>query len=1308
MIGRACPNLLLVIGVRIVALAICALFCGGDAISAEIEIRLRLAWGSGAQSPQKWHGKITVAGAKLESLQPLGVEADEAAALRLVGDAIVVAPLLPRAFDGCDVTVRGEESAQVRFEFHSSPSDSLPAKTIDVPLAKLQRGSVREPLDASGGFVLAQRSPGDQLRVRFERDHLVFGPNEPFSLKLQADLKPEAAQAAVTVDARLVRVGSTDVLWQTSLPFDPAATGPMPIDLITPADEGAYRLVLVAAHRPAGLAERLMAWDHPAVLATRHVDFVVIDPARRSPRLTGEWQVVETIDPASSRWSQRLPQWAAFEKIPGIVAPRPLGNVKPTPVAASTLGMVELPAAAGAELAWQAYTLPVRETGQPYAVELDIPRGLRQHLAVSVIEPDAAGRVQTFGRDWGVYSDSQFTSADSANTVVPHRLVFWPRTQSPILLVANRSAERPVQYGKIRLLRRTTFEASADVMAQSDQAASAAPARLIAAYIGTPRFADSLGGAEELDSVSKLSVDGWETFLQGATRLAQQLRAAGYNAAVMAIAADGASLAPLPSLGSSPRFDSGLLASHGDDPVRKDILEAMLRVFDREGLRLVPTIQLAAPLPKLEELRAAGDSRLTGVAWIGPDGRDWRERRQSAEATAPHYNLLNADVRAGLGEVVDELLTRYGDHPSFAGVSLQISGNGYGLLPGLAWGMDDATARQFSDAAHIDLPGIGDDRFQQRAELVLKSHLAPWKLWRQEQVTQFYADLAGRVTRQRSDMQLVLCTEDLFNGEETAPKLRQAVNGRGSLDDVLGEQGFNPSHLAATPGIALLRARRIGDEASVDRRAVDVRINAAVELDHAVASYPQSGELLYHVAAPLRLPSFDAESPFGADKTQLAMQIASVPAGDDARRALVSALASRDFALVAEGGATVYQVDDEQYSELRRLFQELTPVGADVRTERRQPVTVRVYRESAATTICLINESPWPVGVTAPLECDAATAWRQLGQAAETATDSGAKAGVTGVLPAEGEQWIANLPPYGVTARRFDARHVHIGAFKPKVADEAKTALAARVAEIEQRLRSLDEQRAYAELQNPGFETAGPNGGALGWQPRVGEAGAVAFESSPGSTGEVALHLHSEDALGVAAQSQMFAMPATGQLVISARVRTTDLTPDAQLYAWMEYESAGALRQRCAPRVSGPKVSGEWTECEFALDDLPLGGGGQMRIHFHLAGRGDVWVDDVRLSDLWFPKERRGEMFKRLYAANTALDEGQLVDCQRLVEAYWARHLLEYVPAGEIAARAPISVASRPDETASPPTAAEGDDKAFGRRIRGIVPRMLR
>lgn len=1298
MLGQGCPLLSHRAGVRCFAAIIVAAWfaLGGSCALAEVvEARLRFQW-SGS-SPQRWSGAITVADGEFAELQPLGTEADEAAALRLDGRRIIVQPLVRRMNDGCDVTIRADETALVTLLLHTE--QNAQGQPQQFALGDLMKERRHAALDDFGGIVTIAPTPGDTLRVHIQRDHLVFNPGEPISFAVEPRL-PIAGGETVTLETRLQRIHSSEILWQATAPYDPKAPAQLPIELQAPTAEGAYRLHLSLVKRSAGIAARLSPWDKGAELASRFVGFVVVDPQARLPRLVDRWDEVSTIDATSSSWWQRFPQWTQVEKLPGFTTPRPLGNVKPL---ISPLGhsFVELPPTSPADdHAWQAYLLPVRDVGQPHSVEIEVPRSMRQHLAISVIEPDAAGRVHAFGRDWGVSTEGAATETKTeekhdGKSVDVHRIVFWPRTKSPAVVIANRSHQHGALYGKIRLLRQETVLLSAE-----PHAAPAKP-RIAAAYIADPRFANAFGARGEHDG--NRSVDSWHTFLTTANRLTQQLHAAGYNGAVISIAADGASLAPVAGLGNSPRFDSGLLASTGDDPLRKDILEVLFRIFDREGLTLTPAIELAAPLPALEALRTADAP--DAIAWRGADGRTWHENVAPESAVAPHYNLLQVPVQQELLNLSRRLAARYDAHPSWGGMAIQLHGAGYGVLPGLPWGMDDETALAFAEQTGLPTPLAGDDRCQQRAALLLGEQLPQWKTWRRAQTTAFYRMLAQTLAARRPDGRLILCTEELFAGPEAAERLRQAIAGRATLNDVIEETGVDLPALATSPGIELLRPRRISGEASVDATAADLRINQSSELDQLFAQHPACGEQFFHVPAPLRLPSFDAQSPFGAEQTRFETNIASTSSGEAALRPLTTSLTARDFTMIVAGSDQFPLAGNAAHRDALRIFQELPSVAGDVRTERRQPVTMRIYREAESTTICLVNESPWPVELKIPLQVDGTLVWRRLGidpaiDPAKVAADPA----LTGTLATPAKEWTTTLPPYGIQARRYSSRIVKVGAWTPSLGPDAQIALARRVADFEQRMARLDDERPYDQLQNPDFELAGEAGQMLGWQPRIGAAGIVdlAEETEP-VTGR-SLHLKSEDALGVAVQSHLFPIPSTGQMLVRARIRSADLEPTAQLYAWFEYQAGGATRQRYMALGVERQVDGQWHDYEFSADDLPMASDGQMRIQFHLVGHGEAWVDDVRLYDLRFTKDQRFQISKRLYAAKTALDDGQLMDCQRLIDGYWPRLFVEQTT--------PAAIAAKPAETPAgvvpDPDSATNDGKGLGPRLRDMVPRILR
>jgi hypothetical protein len=349
----------------------------------------------------------------------------------------------------------------------------------------------------------------------------------------------------------------------------------------------------------------------------------------------------------------------------------------------------------------------------------------------------------------------------------------------------------------------------------------------------------------------------------------------------------------------------------------------------------------------------------------------------------------------------------------------------------------------------------------------------------------------------------------------------------------------------------------------------------------------------------------------------------------------------------------------------------------------------------------LINESRWPVAVELPLESDSDLVWRQLGIDSQTTASSAstpANETTRGSLPRGAQKLTITLPPFGLHARRYSSRSMRVGAFTPQVAEYAQDDMARRVVEIEQRMISLNVERPYTELENPQFELVDDKGRLRGWQPRMGPRGAVDVDADPAHPGGRAVHLRSEDTLGVAVQSHLFAIPATGQIVVRAKIRAAELQPGAQLYAWIEYESAGAMRQRYVS-LGDQTLATTWTECEFAVDDLPLAAG-KMRVQFHLTGSGQAWVDDVRLYDLRFADAQRVELSKRLLGAKAALEDGQLMDCQRLVDGYLPRRLVEHVP--------PPALAAKPDAAAVAIKPEEAPQKGIGPRIRGMVPRILR
>src|SRR2546423_8976903 len=138
-----------------------------------IDARVRIAWGGG--EARSWQGTIRLTEGKLSELTPLGLEPDTPGSLLLVdGTTVRVGARSPRSYDGFDVRVQAPANAllQVRLGADAAASGT----SVEVPISKIVRDFTQLDLDERKNRLLAQRSPGDALRVSFTYPSLIFAP----------------------------------------------------------------------------------------------------------------------------------------------------------------------------------------------------------------------------------------------------------------------------------------------------------------------------------------------------------------------------------------------------------------------------------------------------------------------------------------------------------------------------------------------------------------------------------------------------------------------------------------------------------------------------------------------------------------------------------------------------------------------------------------------------------------------------------------------------------------------------------------------------------------------------------------------------------------------------------------------------------------------------------------------------------------------------------------------------------------------------------------------------------------------------
>src|SRR5262245_54931863 len=669
---------------------------GLRAIAAElVDVRVRIAWGGG--EARSWQGTIRLSEGKLSELTPLGLEPDTPGSLLLVDPTTVrVAARSPRSYDGFDVRVQAPSNALLRVQLGADAAAG--GQSVEVPVTRIVRDFTQLDLDERKNRLLAQRSPGDALRVNFSYPSLIFAPGEKFQLDVQPQQLELSAGATYLLSAALCPARTEENSWSEEHEVkleEPNVARQVHLTVPLPEQEGVYDLRL--SLYPKRLTSSIVRGK---AIATRKVQLVVVSPVKQGNAPTGAWQSAFEIDPANPKWWERMAVLPSWTRLP--TAPRPVESGPATTRVHMGRTWVELP-----RHAWQAYPLSITTPGAPHVVEVEYPSDLEQTLSISLVEPNAAGYVGPIGLDSGI--DVPQPAAGHKAGVRRHRLLCWPQTRTPYLLLVNRSEERNATFGKIDI------QAGPWSLPPLSIPTSNFATRTLAAYYDKPLFAENFTGAEALDPTSLRGFDDWLTFTSSGLRLVETLQHSGHNALILTAACEGSAIYPSRMLEPTPKYDSGAFFESGQDAVRKDVLELLFRLCDRSGLALIPGVQFAGPLPALEAIRQSDGADAVGLEPVGPDGRSPASRNRGLATNGVYYNALDDRVQKAMTAVVAELAERYGHHASFGGVAVQLSAEGYALLPDETCSLDDVTVARFLAESKEELPAgiqqVPDERW---------------------------------------------------------------------------------------------------------------------------------------------------------------------------------------------------------------------------------------------------------------------------------------------------------------------------------------------------------------------------------------------------------------------------------------------------------------------------------------------------------------------------------------------------------------------------------------------------------------------
>lgn len=1238
-------------GLLLTLLCAAACCCANKVTAAELDLRLRIAWGGGDAC--SWQGVIELSEGTLDAVQPLGLEADSPGALQLASSqSLRIFPRTPRTYDGCDLHVVAPADAVLRVKLF--PAGTAGGEFIELTLDKLKQGFHSLNLDQQRNRLLVQRAPGDALRVNLSRDHLIYAPGEKFSCEVIPNAFPLTPNTAYILSAALVeaRGGRERNRLDLEIKSDEhgAASTVAAAEMGLPFDEGVYDVVFSLYLKR--LTTPLLRGKP---ILERRVQLVVIDPVLRTPPGTSDWKTTWEIDPANPKWWERMTRIPTLPKLPGLTT-EPLSNG--TAVTQTHLGRtwVELPTGV-----WQAYPLSVEDIGRPHVLQVEYPSDLPQSLGISIVEPNAAGQVVPIGLDSGV--DVSPPAAGSTPKVLRHRLIFWPQTKAPVVLLTNRRTGQGAWFGKISL------QAGPVTLPPLRLPPTNVAQRMFASCLERPLIAENFSAGEALDPATGRTLDDWVTFYLATTRLVEYLQHTGSGAIMLPVLCEGSSLYPSQLLEPTPRYDTGLFFESGQDPLRKDVLELLLRVCDRAGVQCIPTLQFNTPLPELERQRLLDPTNAIGLEPLGIDGRPIIARRPPRRGLAPYYNPLDTRVQQAMQHVVQELASRYGEHPSLTGIGLQLGPETFALLSDEQSGCDTRTLLAFQQQTGVTLSELQPQHPNWRLEAtttIRTTSRVAWLQWRSQQIAGFYRQLQQTVEQHHPGGKLFVLPGELLASRPIQFALRPVLPAHDQAAAAFAALGFDPRQFAADKSIVLPLPQRIAPE-FVGLSTAYQAWGQSTDLPAIFTGAAYSTQVAIEPAS-LALPSFDQVSPFGAEQTRLWLVPQLVRSDEMHRERFVHAISTNDTRLLIDGGWMVPLGQEEAMSSLRKVFRRLPDEPFQTAQPRngigsQQPVVVRTLTRRGKTYFYVTNDSPWPVTV----EVD----WQSAGKVTIEPYSSQREASST--TQGTRTTWTVRLEPYDLIGGEIANAQATIETWRTTLPDDAADDLREQVRQLRYRANALRSPQPKEVLSNPSFELTSETGELKGWVHAQGPQVNAELDIQLPMQGKQSLHLQStRDPAGRPApawvRSEPIPVPNTGRLSVVAHLRNTDPVRQPRLRLAIEGKLDGQPYYRWSNvglsedgKPLKVQLQSEWASYRFPLTDLPLSGLTDLRIGFDLMDEGEVWIDDIQVYDLWFDDHERDELLKSIASADFQLNAGQLVPCQRFLESYWPQYLRNHV-----------------------------------------------
>jgi hypothetical protein len=669
-------------------------------------------------------------------------------------------------------------------------------------------------------------------------------------------------------------------------------------------------------------------------------------------------------------------------------------------------------------------------------------------------------------------------------------------------------------------------------------------------------------------------------------------------------------------------------------------------------------------------------------------------------------------VQQALTAVVAELAERYGHHASFGGVGVHLSADSYALLPDETCSLDEVTFERFLTDTKNELKLGSEPPFVARWTFIRsKSAQQSWLDWRAEKMANLYRQMRDQVVRRRAGAKLYLTTANLLGGRQLQTALKPELPAKDSVAEVLPLLGLDLSRFD-DKDIVIPRPKRIVPTSSPHIRAQEQHWNRNESLDSLFARTASGSTLHFLLPAPLRLPDFDAASPFGADKTRTLLISHMAPADAANRERFVESLARLDASLMIDGGWLLPLGQESALAPFAKVYRRLPaePFQTAKISDPPQELVVRTLAKGDKTYFYAVNPTPWPL--VAQIQFGGPQSLRLLPycddrQATFQPNESGAS-------------WTIEMEPFDLVGGELSGGRAKVNSWAVTLPPPAAQALVELSRDIANRTFYLRDHPHPLEVVNPSFEIGGADGTASGWISACdrGMTGArdrgmvVEVDRVQGSNSASSLHLASRGASGpVWIRSSPLATPTTGRIRMAARVRISDPSKQPQLRLAIEGKLEGQVYYRRVNVGSqeregddpAPPLGIQWATYSISRVDLPVSGLTDLRVGFDLMSEGEVWIDEVQVQDLWLQDEEYNELFKSAPTANLQAQSGRLNECRLFVEGYWPSFLRRHVQLPDVkenvlATAGAAAEASKPPITVRPAWPAAAPVKEAGKK----------